>query len=209
MRLTRTSRIGALALTAALTITGCGALSGPDRPDGAKTTAGAAPENAAPEGAAPDDPSDVGVIVATRDVEISRGGKAFSVRVELGQLRRRDGFVTVNVKLTRTDQDATSWQVGEAFQGDTISLTFAGVTLVDRKNRKRYLVARVNAGAGRTQANQAEREEYLASSDLSSVFVRPGQSIWLYATFGAPPDDVTAVDVVIPRVPVFENVPLG
>ncbi|MEU3455434.1 hypothetical protein ABZ671_17815 [Micromonospora sp. NPDC006766] len=205
MRLTRTSRLGALALTAALTMTGCGALSGPDRSDDAKSTAGTAAGSAAPGSAA-----DLGAVVGTRDIEISKGGKVFPVRVELYELHRRDGFVTVNVKLTRTDQGTPDrWQVGETFQGDTISLTFAGVTLVDRTNRKRYLVARVNPGAGRTQANQAEREEYLASVDLSSVFVSAGQSIWLYATFGAPPDDVAAVDVVIPRVPVFENVPLG
>jgi hypothetical protein len=141
-----------------------------------------------------------------RRVQISKGGGLFPVRVELYQLRRRDGFVTVTVKLTRTDAGGTdSWQVGDTFQGDTISLTFAGVTLVDRKNRKRHLVARVDPSA----APDGRDAQYLASSDLSSVFVKPGQSIWLYATFGAPPADVTAVDVVVPRVPVFENVPLG
>jgi hypothetical protein len=41
------------------------------------------------------------------------------------------------------------------------------------------------------------------------VFVQPGQSVNLYATFGAPPDDVQAVDVIVPNVPVFANVPLS
>lgn len=79
------------------------------------------------------------------------------------------------------------------------------MTLVDRKNRKRYLVARVDPNT----TLDGRDSQYLASSGLSKVFVKPGQSIALYATFGAPPDDVTAVDVVIPQVPVFENVPLG
>ncbi|MBQ0982874.1 hypothetical protein, partial [Micromonospora sp. M61] len=96
------------------------------------------------------------------------------------------------------------WQIASAFQGETVSLAFSGVTLVDRKNRKRHLVAR----AGDSDAKPGQ-VTYLASSGLASVFVTPGQSVDLYAMFGAPPDDVTAVDVVIPRVPVFENVPLG
>ena len=201
MRLTWTRRLGAVALAMSATLTGCGVLGGSDPSDHAPGTRSAAPGTVA----------DLGAEVATRDVQISRSGGVFPVRVELYQLRRRDGFVTVNVKLTRTDEGTkdSGWQVADTFQGDTISHTFAGVTLVDRKNRKRHLVAQVNPGAGRTQADRSEREEYLASSDLASVFVKAGQSIWLYATFGAPPDDVTAVDVVVPRVPVFENVPVG
>ncbi|MFU8850527.1 hypothetical protein ACNAW0_06045 [Micromonospora sp. SL1-18] len=196
MRFSR-SRLGALALTTALTMTGCGALGGPDRHEGAKATAGAAPEGAA----------DLGAVVATRDVQISKSRNLFSVHVELYELRRRDGFVTVNVKMTRTDQGTGNddWQVSDTFEGDTISLTFAGVTLVDRKNRKRYLVARVDPNT----TPDGKDSQYLASTNLSKLFVKPDQSIWLYATFGAPPDDVSAVDVVIPQVPVFENVPLG
>lgn len=203
MRSTTATHAGAvtLALALALTLTGCGIL---DR-------SGKSTDQAGANATAPRSVDDLGEVVATHDVQISKGAQVFPVRVELYELRRRDGFMTVNVKLTRTDQGTQGdrWQVSDAFQGDTISHTFAGVTVVDRKNRKRHLVARVNPGAGRNQEDRTAREEYLASSGLSSVFVAPGQSIHLYATFGAPPDDVAAVDVVIPRVPVFENVPLG
>ncbi|SBT38088.1 hypothetical protein [Micromonospora narathiwatensis] len=197
MRSNRTSRLGAFALITTLAMTGCGVLGGPDRPEGTQATAVAATETVA----------DLGAVVATRDAQITRGRNLYSVRVELYELRRRDGFVNVNVKMTRTDQGTGNddWQVGDTFEGDTISLTFAGVTLVDRKNRKRYLVARVDPDT----APGGKDSQYLASTNLSKIFVKPDQSIWLYATFGAPPDDVTAVDVVIPRVPVFENVPLG
>ncbi|MBM7488796.1 hypothetical protein JOD64_000018 [Micromonospora luteifusca] len=39
--------------------------------------------------------------------------------------------------------------------------------------------------------------------------MKPQQTAELFATFGAPPTDVTAVDLAIPQIPVFENVPLG
>ncbi|MFU8871296.1 hypothetical protein [Micromonospora sp. SL4-19] len=197
MRSTSTIRLGAYALTAALALSGCGVLGGADGSGG----------RPAPVAAASGAVADLGAVVATRDVQISKSSNLYSVRVELYELRRRDGFVTVNVRMTRTDQGTgnNDWQVGDTFEGDTISLTFAGVTLLDRKNRKRYLVARVDPNT----TPDGKDSQYLASTNLSTVFVKPDQSIWLYATFGAPADDVAAVDVLIPRVPVFENVPLG
>ncbi|WP_410816324.1 hypothetical protein [Micromonospora sp. 050-3] len=194
-----TIRAGSLALAMTLALTGCGF----DRTD---QTEGATKDSKDTIGAAPGQPEPIGAAVASRDIQISEGGTLFSIKVELYPLRRDNGFVNLSVRLTRTDAAGSPnrWQIASAFQGDTPSLAFSGVTLIDRKNRKRHLVART--GEPDAQPGQVK---YLASSDLQSVFVQGGQSVDLYAMFGAPPDDVTAVDVVIPRVPVFENVPLG
>ncbi|MEU8421688.1 hypothetical protein AB0C15_12510 [Micromonospora sp. NPDC048835] len=194
-----TIRAGSLALAMTLALTGCG-LDRTDKSDGASK------DSTDTVGAAPGQPEPIGVAIASRDIQVSEGGNLYPIKVELYPLRRDKGFVNLTIRLTRTD-DAGSpgrWQIASAFQGDTISLAFSGATLIDRKNRKRHLVART----GEPDAKPGQ-VKYLASSDLQSVFVQPGQSVDLYAMFGAPPDDVTAVDVVVPRVPVFENVPLG
>ncbi|MFF0371775.1 hypothetical protein [Micromonospora sp. NPDC005087] len=199
MRLRNTMAAGSLAIAVALVLAGCSSI---DRTDGSDATK----DSKDTIGAAPGKPEELGSPIASRDMQISDSGKLFPVKVELYQLRRDSGFVNLNVRMTRTDttDSPDRWQIGSAFQGETISLAFSGVTMIDRKNRKRHLVAR----SGDPDAKPGQ-VKYLASSGLSSVFVEAGQSVDLYAMFGAPPDDVTAVDVVIPRVPVFENVPLA
>ncbi|MEH1166256.1 hypothetical protein V6V47_12800 [Micromonospora sp. CPCC 205539] len=201
MRLRHTTAAGSLALAMALVLAGCGGFGRSD------DSGGATKDSKETVGAAPGQPDALGTVIASRDIQISNSGKVFPIKVELYQLRRSSGFVSLSVRLTRTDAPTDSsdrWQIASDFQGDTISLSFSGVTLIDRKNRKRHLVAR----AGDQDATPSQ-VKYLASSDLSTVFVAAGQSVDLYAMFGAPPDDVTAVDVVVPRVPVFENVPLA
>ncbi|SCF04945.1 hypothetical protein GA0070607_4871 [Micromonospora coriariae] len=199
MRLRKATAAGSVAVAVALVLAGCSSI---DRPDGSEATK----DSKRSAGTAPGQPEELGPPIASRDIQISDSGKLFPVKVELYQLRRDSGFVTLNVRMTRTDTagNPDRWQIGSAFEGETISLAFSGVTMIDRKNRKRHLVAR----SGDPDAKPGQ-VKYLASSGLSSVFVEAGQSVDLYAMFGAPPDDVTAVDVVIPRVPVFENVPLG
>lgn len=195
MRLRDLVRRGAVALAVVLLATGCDSLGTSDGAEERSTLS------------SPGGPAELGAVVASGEFQVADGGDIVPLKIELYELHRRNGFVTVNVRLTRTDPAGSGkrWQIGSAFQGETISLDFSGVTLVDRKNRKRYLVART---AGADQAKNS-RPNYLASSGLASVFMEAGQSVNLYAMFGAPPDDVTAVDVVVPRAPVFENVPLG
>ncbi|GAA3762097.1 hypothetical protein GCM10022225_54780 [Plantactinospora mayteni] len=183
-------------------------------PLAAGCTIGAEPDRAGATGSAEDQqdgaspaegrPAELGPVVATREVQFdgNGAGEVVPIKVELYGLRRDQGFLTVRVRLTNVSPDPKQdWQISSTFQGDAPRLksgsAFSGVYLVDRKNRKQYLVAR--------NANQ----QYLASADLGAVFVEPRQAVDLFATFGAPPDDVSSVDVVIPRIPVFENVPLG
>lgn len=186
-----------LALAAALLAAGCtgGNDNTAGREPGTPTEAG---------GTGHGRPAEPGKVVATREVQLpgNGAGEIIPIKVELYGLRRDQGFVTVRVRMTNlaTDPDL-DWQVSSVFMADAEPLNsgsaFAGVYLLDKKNRKQYLVAR--------NANK----EYLASTDLGAVFVEPKMATELFATFGAPPEDVSTVDVVIPKIPVFEDVPLG
>jgi hypothetical protein len=144
-------------------------------------------------------------IIATVEVQFGSGGAAFPVKAELYGPRRGQGFLTIKVRLTNLTPagkgGSLGWQIASTFAGQHTgglpSDVFSGVYLLDRKNSKQYLVARNAKGA------------FLASNELSAVFVQPQQAVEFFATFGAPPDDVSVVDVAIPRLPVFENVPIG
>ncbi|MEQ4303558.1 hypothetical protein ABNF97_19600 [Plantactinospora sp. B6F1] len=210
MRLRLTTSVLAVTLAAVPLTAGCTAGAEPDRARATGSAAGpqdgegraAARRDGA--GAAEGRPAEPGSVVATREVQFdgNGAGEIVPVRVELYGLRRDEGFLVVRVRLTNLSANPKQdWQISSTFQGDAPRLgsgsAFSGVYLLDRKNRKQYLVAR--------NANQ----QYLASADLGGVFVEPGQAVDLFATFAAPPEDVPSVDVVIPRVPVFENVPLG
>jgi hypothetical protein len=169
-------------------------------------TAGAAEgKQAAAADQAQGGPQDRGPIVATVAAQVSYASEAVPIKIDLYGPRRDQGFVTVNVQVTNMTPEgrgsSLGWQINDTFAGATRSVdnkqSFSGVYLLDRKNHKQYLVAR--------NAN----EQFLASTNLNAVFVKPQQTAELFATFGAPPADVTAIDLVIPQIPVFENVPLG
>jgi hypothetical protein len=202
VRLPRARTAVTLALAATLLTTGCMPGSKSDR----EQTAGA-PEGqrAAAGGQAQGGPRERGPIVATVEAQVSYAGEAVPIKIDLYGPRRDQGFVTVNVQVTNMTPEgqgsSSGWQINDTFAGATRSVdnkqSFSGVYLLDRGNHKQYLVAR--------NAN----EEFLASTNLNAVFVKPQQTAELFATFGAPPADVTAIDLVIPQIPVFENVPLG
>ncbi|HET8537226.1 MAG TPA: hypothetical protein VFL73_08620 [Solirubrobacteraceae bacterium] len=71
-----------------------------------------------------------------------------------------------------------------------------GIYLLDRAHGQKYLVARDPDG------------RCICDTGLEGRRVADG-SITLSATYGAPPPNVTAVDVVVPHFGTFANVPLG
>jgi hypothetical protein len=189
-------------LAATLLTTGCIPGSKADQEPAAGKPEG---QQAAAGSQAQGGPEERGPIIATVEAQVSDAGKVVPLRIELYGPRRDQGFVTVNVRMTNMTPEgqgsSLGWQINDTFAGATRSVdnkqSFSGVYLLDRKNHKQYLVAR--------NAN----EEFLASTNLGAVFVKPQQTAELFATFGAPPTDVTAVDLVIPQIPVFENAPLS
>lgn len=49
----------------------------------------------------------------------------------------------------------------------------------------------------------------MCSTDLSTVFVKPGAPANLHATITAPPPEVRTVNVFVPNVETFTNVPIS
>ncbi|HEY3682281.1 MAG TPA: hypothetical protein VGL93_04545 [Streptosporangiaceae bacterium] len=124
-----------------------------------------------------------------------------TARVDLTALKQNGGMVTLEFTVTnQTSNDALGIQIGHLFtaSGDTSgSGTLSGITLVDGANKKRHLTATDSRGG------------CVCSQDLSAVFVKTGQTVAFTATFGAPPANTKKVDVQIPRVPVFHDIPIA
>jgi hypothetical protein len=145
--------------------------------------------------------------VATRE---GSSGKA-KLRLDLYAVKRQGRVVLLNVAVTNTDPPGGDhFQVGQVFDdgvdnkgpnGETIeglpnSDTVDGISLVDGKNAKRYLVARDSRGL------------CLCTGNASSIFVEAGQTTLLSAVFASPPPDVTSMSVQIPLFGVIDNVPV-
>lgn len=132
------------------------------------------------------------------------------VLLEVTELRRSGGTTALTLRLSvgepSAGEDEASAQIAQTFddglgeatggQGQD-SFTLDGVSLVDNQNRQRYLVARDSQGV------------CVCDGNLSGKFVEPGAPSVLSATFGAPPADVEALDVVIPSFGTFKDVPLS
>ena len=79
---------------------------------------------------------------------------------------------------------------------DNTGLAADGLSLVDVKNSKLYLVASDGAGT------------CLCSRGLSGVFLSRNLPAIFSATFAAPPADITTVDMRIPTFGTVRNVPV-
>lgn len=134
-----------------------------------------------------------GQAVATRTVRV----KGAEVRVEITGLRREGRLVTLNWSAT-TVNDGT-WYIYTYMSADRKTSDVSGVSLVDPVNAKRYRVARGGGQGGACVCS--------ATDDLYSV--GPGEAATLSATFPAPPPEVAKVNVEIPLLGTFTDVPLA
>jgi hypothetical protein len=101
---------------------------------------------------------------------------------------------TIQIASTFSDglfQDLEDEEANES--GDV----FDGVALIDPEGRKKYLVARESTG------------RCVCSNNLSSAFVQDDAPVSIQATLAAPPEEVTTVDVVVPNVKTFTDVPIA
>lgn len=195
-----TPRVGFVFGVLALAISGCGLIggggqSGDPGNSGNPGTSGAAGHGGSgtvrqPAPSAPPTPTQVLVSRKTSTGEVP-------ILVEINSLVRQGELATLNFSVTSlAEEGEDEWQVADTFDGDS-GLDVSGVTLVDGQNRKKYLVA------------QDSRGDCVCSSDLSSTFVAPGQTVLLTATFAAPPESVTTIDVSIPTAGTFSDVPIS
>lgn len=175
-------------------VEGVGATEDPDAPEETDTV----PEEETEESS--------GEALASREGQID----GEPVLLEVTELRRSGSTTSLTFQLTIDEasagEDADSAQVAGTFDDGVgeagaergqDSRTVDGISLIDNQNRQRYLVARDSEGV------------CVCDGSTSSVFVEPGAPQVLSATFGAPPADVEAVDVVIPSFGTFKDVPLS
>jgi hypothetical protein len=182
------------AIASAIAVTACAG------PGGTATTGG--------EPRAADPPAEVATSAAAAAPPVRRSGPPIAVgdvesqgttlHVEITGLERRGRLVTLSWTITNTGSDEwgmSSW-MGETAGG--LGLTVAGVSLVDPRNAKRYRVARTG-----------EPDDLTCVCSGYDVTTYPGEKVPLYATFTAPPPEVTSIDVEFPILGVYGDVPIS
>jgi hypothetical protein len=133
------------------------------------------------------------------------------LEVTLNEVRVRGQLMSV-IWTAKNVSQSGSWQVGGFFsdgrtqppapnappQSDSDSSgSTDGVYVIDSANSKRYLPARDPDG------------NCVCTINGNSLFLTAGQSTTFQATFKAPPDNITSVDVNIPRIGVFIGVAIS
>lgn len=210
-----------LVVATALVVTGCSGPGGDPLP--AETTAASSPgpsASASDAGSATPSPSSSSAApdpAATGAPAGALGGRAFTVtgtynptelqmRLDITGLKRRGELLDLTATLTNLEQDRSRdlrWQVASRFAGpyreDITSPgnSFSGAVLTDVAGKKRYLVAADSGGA------------CVCSVELSSTFVGAGQSVELDATYAAPPPSTTTLDVSVPTLGTFRDLPVS
>jgi hypothetical protein len=138
----------------------------------------------------------------------SANGHAFVFRIT--ELKRSGPTVVLNatVELAPETEESASIQIAGTFgdgqfqtledsDADETGSNFDGVALIDPEGRKKYLVARESTG------------RCVCSTDLGAAFVGADSPISLEATLSAPPEDVAKVNVFVPNVKTFVDVPIS
>ncbi|MFI6596126.1 hypothetical protein ACIBHX_07755 [Nonomuraea sp. NPDC050536] len=200
-------RILALAVTA-VALTGCGLLPAQQGGGGEEKqqTAAVAPSKPStePSTGAPattparqDTPAQQSdKAIAGREVKVTSGGSSGTAKVDITLLQRQGKVVSLNFSVTALDGKVSlHGQMGAS----PLDLSVSRVSLIDTVNGKRYRVARNGTGS----------DAACICSSTQGVWPEKGQTTSLYAVFGAPPPDVTKVNIEMPPFGVFTDVPLS
>jgi hypothetical protein len=127
-----------------------------------------------------------------RIIELQRSGPTVVMNATVslaGGSEKED----IQLNSTFSDGIPTDIDSGGQESGDV----FDGVALIDPEGRKKYLVARQADG------------HCICSNDLGAAFVKEDAPVNLEATLAAPPESVTSVNVVVPNVKTFIDVPIS
>jgi hypothetical protein len=192
----------ASALLVLVLIAGCG---GGDKKSSSKTSgsqaSGPQSTSTTPGGKVQTTPAKA---IASRDGSMDQK----PVKLEIVELKRSGGTTALNIRLTTTSTDGTA-QVASTFDDGIFEKlknssdptagadSLDGISLIDTKNRKRYLVGRDADG------------RCVCDGDLGNGFVSSNGPLVLSATYAAPPADVQTMDVVIPHFGTFKDVPIS
>ncbi|MCG5217523.1 hypothetical protein [Streptosporangium sp. KLBMP 9127] len=193
----------------ALALTACGALGMPGGGEERQTSAQAQAPSQAPSQAPASDtnqaPSSAPASPAPPQPAQAIANKQFDfegrkIDVAVTELRREGKLATVH--FTMGVAKGERWQIAYALraEGKTV-FNVSGVSLIDTANAKRYRTAFSGA--------TADSEGDCVCSSVQGIFLSEGESHSFYASFAAPPPDVTKINVEIPRFGVFSDVPLS
>jgi hypothetical protein len=150
--------------------------SAPSGPKSGDKAAGSAQESAT---GTPSEP--IAVVKGDGGVEMS----VFSVRRDEG------GFLTLDGEIKNTGSEGFTAPVQWSGMEQSVAATgrsFAGMTLVDSKGKKRYYVLR-------------DTDNRPLTTYAYSSFIKAGDSLTFFAQFPAPPADTTQVALQFPGFP--------
>jgi len=123
-------------------------------------------------------------------------GQDPDVRVEVRDLKRGDGgVVTLRLRLVNGSDAAFdgSCDMRDPDANDNCG-EFTGAYLIDASNKKKYAVVR-------------DSKKNCVCSAVDAV--EPGKKMNIWATFPAPPAEVSKVTVVVPKFEPIEGVPIN
>ncbi len=186
-----------------------GTSSGSQRSDGGSSTSGSSAsgtsaDSASANGVSASSAAEAGIDPAALQNPIASNTITFPIagdpkstlKIDVLALRRSGKIVTLALAMTPTY--TASAKAGTGSQTLTKQLGYGEWRpyAIDTKNLTQHDVAKTGEGSLSSAANRLE----LVS----------GQPVYAYAVFAAPPDDVTAMDLVIlDEAPAFRNVPLS
>ncbi|KAB8197539.1 hypothetical protein FH608_003020 [Nonomuraea phyllanthi] len=134
--------------------------------------------------------------IATREVEVSLSGDRGKARADINELKRQGRTLTLTWRVTATDGRVV---LGTGLGTGPTDYTVSGVSLIDPVNAKRYRVARNGPG---------QDAECVCSATMGNR-LETGEASTLYAVFAAPPPDVTKINIEMPMIGVFTDVPIS
>ncbi|HEX9903467.1 MAG TPA: hypothetical protein VGA77_00730 [Propylenella sp.] len=133
--------------------------------------------------------------VLAQDV-LSAEGETPDVRIEVRDLKRGDGdTVTLRLRLVNEsgEEFQASCEMREPGANDSCG-AFSGAYLLDAANKKKYLVVRDTQGT-------------CVCSGVDNLADGKKMNIW--ATYPAPPAEVTEMTVIVPLFEPIEGVPIN
>jgi hypothetical protein len=133
--------------------------------------------------------------VLAQDV-LSAEGETPDVRIEIRDLKRGDGdTVTLRLRLVNESGEPfdASCEMREYGANDDCG-TFSGAYLLDAANKKKYLVVR-------------DTEGKCVCSGVDNI--EDGKKMNIWATYPAPPAEVTKMTVIVPLFEPIEGVPVN
>jgi hypothetical protein len=199
-------RLVAVAAVSTMLLAGCGGGDKEPSSDSAGTPT-ATPSATATDAAATATASPTVEGAPVAEAQGSTDGGRFVFRIT--ELRRSGPTVVLNASVSLAGgSEKDDIQINNAFSDGIFTKikdsnaqeggdVFDGVALIDPEGRKKYLVARQADG------------HCVCSNSLGAAFVEEDAPVSLEATLAAPPESVTKVNVVVPSVKTFIDVPIS